>query len=236
MLRRKTALVLITAAMAGLAVLAGCGTLDMQLETDVKASGDYTQRVIITATGAIGESMATEDTPEEMTAEGWEVNRTVSGDTVTLTASKDFSADDPFFLPDATGTDAGSPALDIREQNYFVFTDYSFSANIPADPETLGLEGTGGEFEEGFDELAQSFLQDMFSLSWTVNMPGEILESNADTVSGSSATWNFDLTSVSQGVAMTAEVRVINWAAIAVTAIVGLGLIIAGFMFSRRRH
>jgi hypothetical protein len=232
MLRHKTAKILIITIAAGLILLAGCGTLDMKLETDITSSGNYTQKVIITATGAIGESLVAEGGSEEMTAEGWEVNQTLSGDTVTLTASKDFSQEDPFFLPDATGTGADSPVLDIQRQNYFLFTNYSFIVNIPSDPEALGLEATVGEY----DDLTLGMLKNMFTMSWTVNMPGEITSSNAEVVSGSSATWNFDVDTLSQGGMMTAEVRVIHWAVVAGLAAFVLILAIASLMFFRRRR
>lgn len=232
MLRRKTAKIIITALTAGLILLAGCGTLDMQLETDVRTSGNYTQKVIITATGALGESLVTEGGADEMTADGWQVTQTQSGDTVTLTASKDFSPDDPFFLPDATGTEATSPVLDIQSKNNFLFTDYSFTVNIPSDPEALGLEPDAGEYAE----LTLGLLKNIFTMSWTVNMPGEITNSNADVVNGSTATWDFDVDTLSQGGVMTADVRVINWVIISGLATFVIILAILSLIFIRRRR
>ncbi|MDV2989052.1 MAG: hypothetical protein P3T54_02670 [Dehalogenimonas sp.] len=231
MLKHKLSKTLITAMTAGLILLAGCGTLDMQLETDVKASGDYTQKVVINATGAIGASLVTEGGADELTGDGWQVSQTQSGDTVTLTASKDFSPDDPFFLPDATGTETASPVLDIQRQNSFLFTDYSFTVNIPSDPEGMGFDG-GDEL----DMLAPSLLKNMFSISWTVNMPGKITAANADIINGSSATWNFDVVSMSEGVVMTADVRVINWAIISGLAAFAIIIAILSLIFVRRRR
>jgi hypothetical protein len=232
----------LTAALAGLVLLAGCGTLDMQLQTDVKASGNYTQSVVITATGALAENFDAVEDVNAMTEEGWEVSTTRSGDAVTLSAVKDFTPEDAFFLPDSTGTE--SPVLDIERQNYFVFSDYVFTVNIPADPEAMGLEDMGdlgdldglGELDDlgQYDQLMLNLMKDMFTMSWTVNMPGEIKTANADAVAGSSATWNFDITTLSQGGVMTAEVRVINWAFIGGLAAFIVILAALGFIFSRR--
>ena len=245
---KKIQRVWLTAALAGLVLLAGCGTLDMQLQTDVKASGDYTQSVVITATGAFAKSFDGTEDMADMTGEGWEVSTSRSGDSVTVSAVKDFTPDDPFFLPDSTGTDTASPVLDIERQNYFVFTDYRFTVNIPADPQAMGLEDMGelgdlgdlgglGEFGDPsqYDALMLNLLKDMFTMSWTVNMPGAIKSSNADSVNGSSATWNFDITTLSEGGVMTAEVRVINWSFIGGAAAFIVILAVLGVIFTRRR-
>lgn len=59
------------------------------------------------------------------------------------------------------------------------------------------FSGTGGFDDDFADALAESF-EDFITLTWTVEMPGNIEESNATTEDGSTLTWELGLGDVSE--------------------------------------
>ena len=212
--------------LAGLVLLAGCGSLDINLNTSYQPSGDYTQKLIYTATGPIGEALAAAAGQLTGSQDGWQISVESDDQGTTLTASRSFGKDEVFAFPADSGDTP--PQLSFERSNFIVFTNYRFQATIPAGSEW----GMSGETDlVGLDVLNQ-----IFNISWTVNMPGEIAESNADTVDGDAATWNLEFTDLNTGVTLTAESRLMNWAAIyGVSAVLAMALIAVILLLLRRR-
>ena len=225
--------------LATVITLAGCGTLDMQLETSIKPSGDFTQSISYTATGAIGESLTAEGRLEDLSGSGWQVSTSSSGGTVTMTASREFSRDEALTFLGATKGDTAVPQLDFKRNNYLFFTDYHFQVTFPEDTAALGLDYLGSGIE-GFggdiDGLSLSLLDNILSLSWKVTLPGKIIGSNADTVDGSSATWNLKMAGLSQGGLMEADARFINWPVIFGISAFSIIIAVMSVLFIRRRR
>ncbi len=90
---------------------------------------------------------------------------------------------------------------------------------------------------DGFeDDIISQLLEGLFSMSWAITLPGEITESNADSIQNGTATWVFDIGSLDQDQEIAVRSRLINWPFIAGTA-AGL-LVLAGvvvFLVLRRR-
>ena len=77
-------------------------------------------------------------------------------------------------------------------------------------------------------------LQSMFYMSWTLDLPGKIIETNADEYDEDSATWYFDVESLTRDRYMMVETRYIRWPVIGIIAgIVVVGLLL--FFIIRRR-
>lgn len=219
--------------------LAGCGTLDMQLETNIKPSGDFTQSISYTATGAIGKSLAAEGGLEELSASGWQVSTSSSADTVIMSATREFSRDEAMTFLGALENDTTAPQLDFTRNNYLFFTNYHFKVTFPEDAAALGLGYLSGGAEElggDFDGLSLSLLDSMLSLSWKVTLPGKITGSNADTVDGSSATWNLKMADLSQGGLIEADTRSINWPVIFGISAFSIIIAVMSVLFIRRRR
>jgi hypothetical protein len=90
---------------------------------------------------------------------------------------------------------------------------------------------------DGFDDdIISQLLGGFFSMSWSITLPGEITESNADSIQDSTATWIFDIGSLDQDQEIAVHSRLINWPFIAGTS-AGL-LVLTGvvvFLVLRKR-
>jgi hypothetical protein len=217
----------ILAALAGFVLMAGCGTIDINLETDFEPNGDFTQSLVYTATGEIGAALAESAGGLPDVQDGWQLNLEITGDETTLTATRSFEQGEAFNFPDSEGDTP--PQITFESSGFLIFTDYRFQAAIPPGS-SMGVS------DEEIDELGSGVLSSLFNISWTVNMPGEITESDADEIEGGSATWDLDFETLSTGLVLNAESRVMNWAVIAgggTALLVAVGLLI--FFLVRRR-
>jgi hypothetical protein len=78
----------------------------------------------------------------------------------------------------------------------------------------------------------------MLSATNEVVLPGRIVSSNADSVSGDTASWSLSLDSCDTGIVMKAVARRMNWVAIisvAVLAIALLAVLVRSVVRARRR-
>jgi hypothetical protein len=104
----------------------------------------------------------------------------------------------------------------------------------------LSASGSGEELigvNEEFGEFAEILLEDILSISWTITLPGKIVESNADTIEDSSANWDFDFRALSSGIDLTVQSQYTNWPVI--SGIIAGGVVIlalVAFFFIRRRR
>ena len=218
-----------------LPLLAGCGQIDVNLHTTIKPSGDLVQEVMFTGSGMMAGFLDDAEATADLEMEGWEVTIERSASSTTLTASQDFSADEVMTIPGLAGDETTLENYDFRVQNYFLFTDYIFEVTLPGDPMDIPTDDLTGL--DGFDDdIISQLLQGLFSMSWSITLPGEITESNADSVQDSTATWIFDISSLDQNQGIAVRSRLINWPFIAGTS-AGL-LVLAGvvtFLVLRRR-
>jgi hypothetical protein len=194
---------------AGL-LTASCGTVDMNLHTEVKPSGAVIQEVSIATTGMMTELVDAEFAAD-LEGQGWETKRTTSGETTILTGTKKFSKGETIAVLDLIEQDQ-SDNFKLKIENYLVIKDYYFELTLPED---TSMESELSDEDELIDT---DLLESMFTLSWTVTMPGKIQETNADSVSGNSATWDFSFSSLDSGRYMMLHSRYINWLVIGIAA------------------
>lgn len=230
-MRHNLILAVLATSLVLLPIIAGCGTVNINLQTTVKPSGDFTQQFKIEGTGMMGSLLGGSETIQSFKQEGWKVTTERSTDSVSLIATKEFRWNENIVIPSLDGEEIALKNLSSHVRDYIVLKDYLFEVTIPGNPTgTVGTE-TGTEYEE----LAKLMLKGMFNMSWTLTLPGKIVESNADTIEDNSATWYFDIDSLEKDHYMTVHSRYINWPVIGgiVAAIVaGLGI----FFFIRARR
>ena len=218
-----------------LPLLAGCGQIDVNLHTTIKPSGDLVQEVMFTGSGMMAGFLDDAEAIGDLETEGWEVTIERTANSSTLTASRNFSADEVLAIPDLSGDEAALENYDFSVRNYFLFTDYIIEVILPGNPVDIPTDDLTGL--DGFDDdIISQLLQGLFSMSWSITLPGEITESNADSIQDSTATWVFDIGSLDQDQEIAVRSRLINWPFIAGTS-AGL-LVLAGvvvFLVLRRR-
>lgn len=218
-----------------LPLLAGCGQIDVNLHTTIKPSGDLVQEVMFTGSGMMAGFLDDAEAIGDLETEGWEVTIERTANSSTLTASRNFSADEVLAIPDLSGDEAALENYDFSVRNYFLFTDYIIEVILPGNPVDIPTDDLTGL--DGFDDdIISQLLQGLFSMSWSITLPGEITESNADSVQDSTATWIFDISSLDQNQGIAVRSRLINWPFIAGTS-AGL-LVLAGvvtFLVLRKR-
>ncbi len=218
-----------------LPLLAGCGQIDVNLHTTIKPSGDLVQEVRFTGSGMMAGFLDDAEATADLEMEGWEVTIERTANSSTLTASRNFSADEVLAIPDLSGDETALENYDFSVRNYFLFTDYIIEVILPGNPVDIPTDDLTGL--DGFDDdIISQLLEGLFSMSWSITLPGEITESNADSVQDNTATWFFDIGSLDQDQGIAVRSRLINWPFIAGTS-AGL-LVLAGvvvFLILRKR-
>ena len=243
MLRTKTA-ILVSGFVLLLLLLAGCGTVDVNFHTTVKPSGDLVQEFRVDATGMIGSSLGTSEATEDLKSQGWDVTIERSGDSASLIAKKDFKRGETPIIPSlSVGTDEATTSeetrlegliFDVRDR--LLFKEYTFEMTLPGSSASAGTNANE-QFPQ-LDQAMEEALKAMFSISWTVSLPGRIVGTNADTSEGGSATWNFGFDSMGEDQQLVVRTRYIEWpivgglAALVVIFIAG----VVAFVLTRSRQ
>jgi len=212
--------------------LASCGTVSVDLHTKVQPSGDFTQQVKIEGTEMMGNLVVSQEIIQKFKREGWEVDTSRSGNTASLVATKDFEEGEdvviPSFSEDSSDFSFKNEVFYIKDR--FVFKEYYYEVTIPETP----LDAIAGNDE--FATLGLAVLQSMFNMSWTLDLPGKIVETNADKYGDESATWYFDIESLTRDRYLTVHTKYINWAVIgAIVGVIVVGLILFVAVKRRRR-
>jgi hemolysin activation/secretion protein len=103
---------------------------------------------------------------------------------------------------------------------------YSFALTIPQSENLAESTGSSDdEFEEMGEAMAQLLVQSI-SLSWGIRLPGNIIETNADSISGNLAIWEFDLMSLEEGRTLKVESRELNKVFVALFISVGAAILL----------
>jgi hypothetical protein len=193
----------------------GCGTVDMNVHTQVKPSGDVIQELTIATTDMMT-GLIDSEFAADLESQGWEVTRTTSGETTTLFATREYSKNESVTVPGLLEQDQAD-SFKLHIKNYVVIKDYYLELTMPEDT-SFDSELSDGEVD-GEDELfTEEMIESMFRFSWTVTLPGKVVETNADEVSGNSATWNLSYSSMGSGRYMMLRSRYINWMIIGIIA------------------
>lgn len=223
--------------------VAGCDmldldfTMDLDYRTTVETSGDIIQEIRIEITGVTGTLLEEAgllegaDFTESFEREGWDSNIESTDDSVVMTITGNYVLDEDGNISQVEGGPEVPEGFSVRVEKGFLSTKY-FAESDAA--ESGGeLIGDGGEF----DELGGMILENMFDISWTITLPGSVVESNADVIEGGSATWDFDLNSLTSGLNLTVHSQYTNWPVIGgiITGVVVVLALVALFYIRKRR-
>jgi len=238
-MRQRVVLVVVAIFLLLLSVVTGCEMLDLDFtlnvdyHTTVKISGDIIQDIRLEITGMtdtmLEEAGFSEGFP--LGGEGWDVETESTDDSVIITATGHYILDEDGNISQVEGGPEVPEVLSVRIEGGLLSTKYFAEINVTQSG--IGELGEGGEF----GELAGIMLGDIFHFSWTITLPGSVVESNADIVEGGSATWVFDFDSLSSGFDMTMQSQYTNWPVIGgIIAGVVVVLVLVVFFIIRRRR
>jgi hypothetical protein len=189
--------------------LFGCGTVAVNVNTDIQSPDDFTHTMEIVLTGFLAE-MADEQMDEQFNAqelrdEGWDVTveRLEEGEDKKLVfkASRHFEGEEAAKLTSGEGLQLLQEELGftLETKEFDGGIEYRVALNPQSGTEEADQEGDEsisfdgedavdlGDFSEAFGE---AMLDSFFQLNWTVSVPGEIVDTNADSYEGNQATWH----------------------------------------------
>jgi hypothetical protein len=240
-MRRRIILVGFSICLLLMPVMAGCDllnldfTMDIDYHTTVETSGDIIQDIRLEITGISGDLLEEAGFSEEsfLGEEGWDVDIENTDDSVIITATGNYVLDEDGNISQIEGGPEVPEGMSVRVENGLLSKEYF-----------VEFEATGGglgELGEGQElgVLGELVLEDIFDLSWTITLPGKIVESNADTIEGSSATWDLDIGAASSGIDLTVQSHYTNWPVIGGIiggAVAVLALVVFFFIFIMRRR
>lgn len=238
-MRQRVVLVFVSVFLLLLSVVTSCEMLDLDFtlnvdyHTTVKSSGEVIQDIRLEITGMtdtmLEEAGFTEGFP--LGGEGWDVTTETTDDSVIITATGNYILDKEGNISQVEGGPEVPEVMSVRVEGGLLYTKYF--AEINATQSGMGEIGEGGEF----GELVGIMLGDIFHFSWTITLPGSVVESNADIVEGGSATWVFDFDSLSSGIDMTVQSQYTNWPVIGgiIAGVVVVLALVVFFILRRRR-
>ena len=175
--------------------LIGCGTLSVDIATTVDSESRFTHSIELSATGLMAELIQLTVDVEELRADGWVATLDRDGDAVRITLDREFTGDD------ATRNSSENPTGLAFPFNAFVInvdkvegeTQYRVSLIVERDTDPLQLEFLP---QYRFDRLRDVVVEERsgsFKLDWKLKVPGEVGDTNADSVDGGIARWQVDL-------------------------------------------
>lgn len=230
-MRRRVVLLALIIFSLLLSIATGCGTLNMDLHTIVKTSGDIIQEIRFEGTGMMATMLEEADFTADFEQDGWALDIERADDSVIVTATGSFTLDEDIIIPQVEGGPAFTEGFSVRVEDGLLSKNFFIEVDIPGSEEELGDE------DEELDEMFSGMLEGMFDISWKITLPGKIVESNADIVEGSSATWDFDFDALASGRYLMMHSQYTNWTIIGgIIAGVVVVLALVAFFFIRRRR
>lgn len=165
-----------------------CGTLSVDLETKVESETAFEHRIEMRATGMFAE-MILENPDFGAGGLGGDFDFDIErdGEFVIVTGEGKFSGEE------ARRGLAENPSFGIETTDTSSYIEYRVSFNLEdlaEDSEDVGPDED--LFEEFGKELIESMAH-MFTLDWTVEVPGTIVETNARSHEDNTATWHANL-------------------------------------------
>lgn len=230
-------------------LLAGCGTIRMEGTTTVLSPNEAEQKVELNAEGLLGQALSSRTSVDDLTKDGWSANLQRTGNSVHLSLTRRGSLAQAFDMPEGTavGTKKPDARVDVKEglfnREYHITVTLppsDVAAGVGAAAQQPGLNGTPGLTlpPEQMQQM-RDMLKSAITFSWTIALPGKLVETNADRAATNSGTWELDLDRLQSGV----EMRIVSsegkdptpWIAGGAGVLLVLALTFYAW-FSSRRH
>lgn len=217
-----------------------CGTAKINLHTIVRSSGDTTQEVSIEATGMLASSMKESADPEKAKADGWTVTYEEKEDSFTTKMSRDFKREEMLRTPFGETKEEGAPTLAQPQASFkindsLIAREYEFRVKLAGSQAAPSAESSA-EADQAAQELMKSLTGDIFKVSWSITLPGEIVETNADSKTATTATWNFGFDTLAKEREMVVKSRETNWVTIGGAAAVAAVIVVVVVILLLRRR
>lgn len=229
---------LVLAAVAALvvAVSAGCGSAQLDVTTTVLSPDRVEHRIDLRAQGALGAALSERLQGSDLEQDGWDVEVTREGQTLHVAMTRTSDLEEAFALPGGMGA-VGSPSGSVEVDGGLLGRDYRVVVSLPA-AGPRDLQGNIGAGEEQLRQVERLVAQ-MLTLTWTINLPGQVTETNADRRTANGGSWDLTFDRLRSGM----ELRIASREGPAPEALAGgaLGLALAAalgwFAYrSGRRH
>ncbi|HEY40603.1 MAG TPA: hypothetical protein G4O18_01945 [Dehalococcoidia bacterium] len=243
-MRRRIILVGLTISLLLMPVMAGCDmmdldfTMDVDYHTTVEASGDIVQEIRCEITGGLvtmfeeAGLLEEADFANELEQGGWDVDIESTDDSLIIDAVGSYVLDEDGNISQIEGGPEIPEGFSVRVESGLLSKKYYAEFNATGDGGEMFA--TGGEM----GELAELMMENMFSISWTITLPGSVVESNASVVEGGTATWDFDFGAISSGIDITVQSQYTNWPVIGgiIAGVVVVLALVALFFIIRKRR
>jgi len=185
-------------------LLAACGTIKIDIDTRVRDLEDFSHTIEITATdqlalmieGSLRDQSAEDSIQFDFATENGVLTATSSHRFTGEAAKAELEKQDDTSIVNTFvfGLTATETADGVLYRASYKVNDIADFGDDPASDSETDPFGIGNDIEESMKGL----LEGMMLFNWKVEMPGEIVDSNADVVTGSSATFSLS-TSELQG-------------------------------------
>lgn len=220
--------------------LAGC-RVDVDTRVEVESSGAGTLAVDVHLDQELLDDLTvTGFDPVPAAVADWEVSRTPSEDGERIRVATTFDGPDELDLRVASlreGLTDDDPRV-VESIDLVVADDGSVMLDAVVGawlPSSTGVEGPG--FADGQDLAALAADPDRFAATFTVVLPGSIVDHDADVVEGRTATWNLPPdTVVEASVTSGPPALVGGWVLTAIGVGVLAAVVALGTWFLRRRR
>lgn len=233
---------LILAILMAATVSVSCGTARIDLKTNVLSSGEVDQEVVIRGDGAIGEALKDSFRPEDSRKEGWSADLKSEGNSYVLRMAKRLKKGESLFPPGKSGSSIGGagtdPKFDFTVTESLLEREYRLRVVLPPNGQAATTTPSAKtDYEKQMAQLGEQLVRSMFKMTWTINLPGEVVETNADGATKTGGTWEFGLDHIQEG----REMILVSRERRNLTPFIGggfvlLGLVGFGTFYLRGRH
>jgi len=166
-------------------VLFACGTIRMDLDTKVRHLEDFSHEFEITATDELALMMETSLLEADPSIPAsWDIKS--EGDTTSFKFSHRFKGDEAKEYLSSSSEDDPLTSFSLTSTDTPDGTIYRASYSLNDFSDATEDADTGPDID--LDDM----LRGMFLFKWTVEMPGEIVNSNSDSVTESTANFKID--------------------------------------------
>lgn len=230
-------------------VSVACGTVDANVHVTFTENGKASANVSMKATGALGNVLAGAERKDNdaifldqrgqrvrMDENDWQLSKTAEDDAtvVTMATKRPLDPDEPpllktqdeFGLFDEVNWTTGGNIFVRRYQVRLVIAS-------SGDLDTSAL-GEAGQLVD--QKTLARMLDALFKVRFSVTMPGQITETDADSHTGEKGTWLSNYSSLTKGKTLRAESKQIVWPAIGAAALGLAGVLGTGAWVVLRRR